>query len=244
MIAARWVLLLLSTAAAAAAMGVGAAELAPSAARLIVACVAALLAPLFWPGTSGSKAHPALRVVLWSLAVAALAGLVMRALGGAAQAALPILRTLAMLLPILLLTHAAAGLGEQLLRRRGVDAARSRDAAGRSAVLALAGAAALPVWLGPSAELLSARHESLVDTVVAASPLTHLALASGNDLLRNAWLYEHSNLAALAVSYPDLRWTALGYALAVALLLACLALRPGRGRLGKLPMDPPMETQS
>ncbi len=80
----------------------------------------------------------------------------------------------------------------------------AREAAGRSAAVALALLGALPLWLGPVAETLSARHDWAIDAVVGASPLTHLAVASGNDLLRNQWFYQHANLAALLFSYPGL----------------------------------------
>ena len=51
------------------------------------------------------------------------------------------------------------------------------------------------------------------------SPLTHLAVASGNDLLRNQWFYQHSNLASLQISYPELNALAWGYLFAGSMLL-------------------------
>ena len=35
--------------------------------------------------------------------------------------------------------------------------------------------------------------------------LNNLAVATGNDLLRNQWFYQHSNLAGLRFDYPGLR---------------------------------------
>ena len=87
--------------------------------------------------------------------------------------------------------------------RHGEDGRSARDLAGRSVTLALAALGSLPLWLGPMAEQLSAGHPSTIDTVLGISPLTHLAVAYGNDLLRNAWLYQHSNLAGLQADYPD-----------------------------------------
>jgi hypothetical protein len=55
------------------------------------------------------------------------------------------------------------------------------------------------------------------------SPLSHLAAASDNDLLRNQWLYQHSNLAALPVSYPGLTELAWAYG-AACLLLTLITL--------------------
>ena len=95
--------------------------------------------------------------------------------------------------------------------------------AGRTVVIALALLGAMPLWLGPAAELLSGQHPWTIDAVIGLSPLTHLAVASGNDLLRNQWLYEHSNLAALQFSYPVLTELAWFYAM-VSLMLALTAL--------------------
>ena len=93
--------------------------------------------------------------------------------------------------------------------------------------LGLALAGALPLWLGPAAEMLSQGRQTLIDAAVGLSPLTHLAGASGNDLLRNQWLYQHSNLATLPFSYPGVAALAGSYAAAIALLaLAALVLRP------------------
>jgi hypothetical protein len=91
-------------------------------------------------------------------------------------------------------------------------------------VLATLGAA--PLWLGPAAELATPQHPGAVDAVVAASPLTHLAVASGNDLFRNQWFYQQSNLAGLRFDYPRMAPLVVGYtALAVTLLLAPVILR-------------------
>ena len=104
------------------------------------------------------------------------------------------------------------------------DAGSARELAGRAVASALAALGTLPFWLGPAAESLSARHPGIIDVLVALSPVTHLAVASGNDLLHNPWLYEHSNLAVLPVSYPGLGTLAMGYASACAVLaIAVLA---------------------
>ena len=98
--------------------------------------------------------------------------------------------------------------------------------AGRTAAIALALVGSLPLWLGPAGELLAGRQPWIIDAVVGVSPLTHLAVASGNDLLRNQWFYQHSNLAALQFSYPGLARLTLSYASAIlALALVALAFR-------------------
>jgi diacylglycerol kinase len=170
------------------------------------------------------------RVGLWSAAAVALAATLQRLLGPSGQALAPILSTCALLLPILLLTHAVAAVVETRLRRKSDDAALARDVASRTAATGLALLGAVPLWLGPVADLLSARHDGLVDAIVGISPLTHLAVASGNDLLRNDWLYEHANLAALPVAYPGVQALAGCYgALCLVLgLVTLMRLRAGR----------------
>jgi len=200
-------------------------ELPPSALRLAVTAVVGLLAPLFWPGVAASPARTTLRIGVWSAAAAGLAAIALRGLGGTAQPWARILASCAMLMAILLLTHAAAAGLEALLRVRLADAQGARETAGRTAVLALALLGALPLWLGPAAELLSSRHAWALDAAIGASPLTHLAVASGNDLLRNEWLYQNSNLAALPFSYPGLAPLAWSYATVCGLLALCALAR-------------------
>ena len=109
-----------------------------------------------------------------------------------------------MLMLILLVTHALAAGLEGHWRGQSADAERPArwPAAAAAIVLALLGS--VPLWLGPAGELLARRHPWIIDAVIGVSPLTHLAVASGNDLLRNPWFYQHSNLAALQFSYPSL----------------------------------------
>jgi hypothetical protein len=231
-IAARWALLAVAAALMLAALGATASELPPSALRVLVAAVVALLAPLSWPGIAGTPARTALRVAAWSAASSVLAAIAMRLLGPATQPWMRIIETGAMLMLILLLTHTVAAALESWWRGAAADAPGAREFAGRSAALGLALLGALPLWLGPASELLSRREPWLIDAVLGASPLTHLAVASGNDLLRNQWFYQHSNLAALPFAYPgptELAWGYASAALALGLiaLVFHLARRPG-----------------
>ena len=224
MLAAAWSIL--------AALGATTGELQPSALRLAVAAVIALLAPLFWPGAASSGLRTVLRVVAWSVAAACLAAVAMRLLGNPLQPAAPILAACAMLMPILLLSHSVAALLEMRWRAADADAHRSRETSAAAVAAALAWLGSLPLWFGPFAQLLSDRAAWIVDAVVSVSPLTHLAVASGNDLLRNQWFYQHSNLAALPVSYPGAAAVALSYASLLSMLaLATLVLRAGRSNL-------------
>lgn len=216
--AKRWAWLLAACLPVLAVLGALAPGWQPSALRVLVASVVALLAPLFWPGLGdASPWREALRLGAWCLAALALAGLGLAALGRGQQRWAELAAVCAMLLPILLLSHLLAAAIQAGLGDRAGGAA----AGGAVAVLALLGAA--PLWLGPVAELLSASHPGALDAVLAASPVVHLAVASGLDILRSAWFYRHSNLASLPVNYPDLAMLAAVHALACAAGLAWLA---------------------
>ncbi|MDE2367421.1 MAG: hypothetical protein KGN16_00495 [Burkholderiales bacterium] len=222
MIGARWALLLAALALAAGASGAfGSAGAAPAAQRLTVTAACALLAPLAWPGRGATLRTTVGRIAGWSLAAAAAAAIVLRAMaatgamGAAGQPASRIAAACAMLALVVATTHAALALLETLCRET--------EAAARGAVIALALLGALPLWLGPAAELASGRRPWIVGAVAAASPLSHLALACGDDWLHNAWFYQHANLAGLQVPPPDPGAVAAGYAMALAALLAALA---------------------
>jgi hypothetical protein len=84
--------------------------------------------------------------------------------------------------------------------------------------VALTGTA--PVWLGPALERLEA-SQTIVDAIVAASPLTYLAVMSGYDYLHQQWFYVHSPVASLRFAYPAPITSTAGYlAIALALLSA------------------------
>ncbi len=235
MIAARWALLLLTALGVLAGVGATAADYQPSAQRLAVTAVLALLAPLYWPGPAATPERTALRVLLWSAAVAVAAAAVLRVLGHAGQPWLPLLASSEMLLCVLLPVHAAAASLQALLAGR-LEPAVAREAASRSVALALALLMALPLWLGPVAELLLPQADWAVDAALAASPLTHLAVAAGNDLLRQEWLYEHANLATLDVSYPDPGTTVWVYAALALALVAATVLRSRRAAAAPEPV--------
>ena len=219
MIAARWGMLLVTALFTLAAFGAAATDLQPSALRVLVMAVVGLLAPLFWPGIAATPARTALRVVAWSTAATGLAVIALQLLGNPAQPLSRILGSCLMLMLILLVTHTVAAGLEWRWRGRSGNAEDAREMAGRTVVISLAFLGSLPLWLGPVAELLSGRRAWIIDAAAAVSPLTHLAVASENDLLRNQWFYAHSNLATLPVSYPDRADLAWSYA-ALTLVLA------------------------
>jgi hypothetical protein len=202
----------------------------PSALRLLVTAVVGLMAPLFWPGNAATPARTATRIAGWSAAAAVLAAIALRIFGGPLPAFSRLLASCSMLLLILLVTHGVAAGLEARWRGRCADASNARELAGRTSAIALVLLGSLPLWLGPMSELLSDRFAWAIDTVIGVSPLTHLAVASGNDLLRNQWFYQHSNLAGLQFSYPTLAELTWFYASLILVLwlaaLACLGRRP------------------
>jgi len=226
-IAARLAMLALSTLLMLAAFGATSEPWQPSALRLLVTAVVGLLAPLFWPGNAATAARTAARLVGWSAAAAALAAAVLLIVGGQGQPFRSVIAACAVLMLMLVLVHALVAALEMRWRRRLMDAQDAREQAGRMAATTLALLGSLPLWCGPVAELLAARHAWIVDAVVGISPLTHLAVASSNDLLRNQWFYQHSNLAGLQVSYPGFDVLAWSYATAC-LVLALIALASRR----------------
>jgi hypothetical protein len=233
MMAMRWAMLLLASAGVLAALGVTGAHQQASALRLVVTAVVAVLAPLFWPGNAARPARTLLRIVAWSSVAAAWAAAALWLLGKPAQPLWPVVTSCGVLMLMLLAAHGLAAVLEACFR--GPSGAASgasggaRETAGRAVAFALVLLGSMPLWLGPVAELLSARHAWIIDAVIGLSPLAHLAVASGNDLLRNPWLYQHANLAVLPFSYPGLSAVAGMYAL-FGLMLALIALAFGRPR--------------
>jgi hypothetical protein len=221
--------MLVATLITLAALGASDADLQPSALRLMVSCVVALLTPLFWPGIAATQKGTALRVLGWSLAATVLAALALAAFGTNRQSLPRVLEVCAMLLIVLVGANAAAAFLESRWLGSSIGAPVSREMAGRSAALALAFLGSLPLWLGPAAETLSSQHEWTIDATLSVSPLVHLAVASGNDLMRNQWFYEHSNLASLQFEYPRLDVIAWSYTL-VLLALGISAMTFWRNR--------------
>lgn len=229
--AARVALLFVAAVLALLVMAAVSPDLASSGQRVGVAAVVALLAPLLWPGLAHTPEGSALRVLAWSAAgavsVPVSVSLFAQVAGASLQLMnqlLPLLSTGLCLFAVLLLTHAGQALLEARGRHAGRPAATARLDAAHAVALLLALLGSAPLWLGPMAEVLAPAHDWTLNAVVGASPLTHLAVASGNDVLRNPWLYQHANLAALPVDYPALGAITRFYASACAgVVLAALA---------------------
>lgn len=213
-----------------AALGAAAQDLQVSARLVAVTAVVGLLAPLFWPGRADTGRLTAARIIGWSLAATLLAG-VAALLSGIGVAWLSrAAAACAVLFLVLLVVHSVAAALESLLHGRTKQTEGARETAAWLVTAALATVAAAPLWLGPAAELASANSPQAVDTAVAVSPLTHLAVASGNDLLRNQWFYQHSNLSGLRFDYPRLAPLMTAYGLLAAALLIVPAVMPASRR--------------
>ena len=102
---------------------------------------------------------------------------------------LPLLR-----LSVTLFLVIAAALSFQQLFPNRAERAR------QFVVIGLAALFALPIWLGPLAET-AGNPMLLTNLIVAASPLSALAVALDLDVLRTNWFYQHSALGSLRYEY-------------------------------------------
>ncbi len=193
--------LLALAATALAVIGLPRDGLNPAESMTAAAAVVIWLAPLFAP--SGGRVGA---LLAWAGGAALLA----IALGaGLAAPRLPSATRIAALALISgALVFVVQGIVGQAARHVGLERARL----GAVAVLALLGAA--PVWLGPTA--LDAHGDGLVaNGLLAASPLVHLAVAAGADLLRSSWFYAHTSLGSMRFDYPPPVVLAVAYGGAV-----------------------------
>jgi hypothetical protein len=224
--------LALAGAAAIAAWSLGIAQddVAPSIRVVTVATLPALLAPLFGRDADGTPGTLGGSVATWLLATLLLTGLAALASG----AALPVTRLPAPLLVALgvvltaALATAAASRGLQIA---GAPRETAQEWSRWLVVAALWLLAAAPLWLGPLADLGASTGPGLAEAIVTASPLVHVAVAAGQDLVRTQWFYAHTSLGALPFEYPALPVIAFGYVAAAVILAAvCFLLsRPDSG---------------
>lgn len=143
---------------------------------------------------------------------------------GAAPLPHPGLRVGALLPPLLLagpmaLALAAAGDGLRAL-------VRDASVATAWALFLLVLLCTAPLWLLPPSQA-EAPGPLALDALVAANPLTHLAIMSGTDYLRSDWFYRHCALGSLRYAYPAPAAVIGGYLLISG---AWLAARVARGR--------------
>jgi hypothetical protein len=145
------------------------------------------------PGRSSATGSVLPVALLWSALLAAGAWLLLAAnLGRAGDMGLAL--------------RLAAGVGAVSLALVGVsrlleDLLGSRATARLGVLLVLGLLGAGPLWLAPAAERLGGSG-LFADTVVAASPLTCLAVLADYDYLRGNWFYTHSVMGSLRFDYP------------------------------------------
>ena len=95
-------------------------------------------------------------------------------------------------------------------------------------VIGLAALFALPIWLGPIVEA-TGNPMLLTNWIVAASPLSALAVALDLDVLRTNWFYQHSALGSLRYEYFS--W--LGYVAVLGILSIVIAAPRGHVAKGR-----------
>lgn len=174
----------------------------PPAMRLLAAIAApALLAPLFGGRAPATLAAVTARFASWALGTLLLV-IVVALAGGAlplAGIAAPLLVAGGIVVTALLAMLVVA----RALRSIGMDAAAAESSAGWMVVAALWLLAAAPLWLGPFADLAARTGPARANAIVASSPLVHLGVAAGQDLLRTQWFYQHAGFGTLQFDYPS-----------------------------------------
>jgi hypothetical protein len=191
-------------------------DTSPASRLLAVIALPTLLAPLFvrpWRSEPGALARP---IADWAIATLLLAILTWFVAGGWSfvRTAAPI----AVALGVVLVTSLAADVVASLASRAGTAATATYESARWLVASVLWLLAAAPLWLAPLADLSAGGGPAVAAAIVAMSPLVHIAVAAGQDLLRTEWFYAHSSLGSLQFDYPSLASIAAGYAVAVAVL--------------------------
>jgi hypothetical protein len=208
------------------------AKLSPSAAVLIVTAVAVLAGLMLWPGTDPGSRVPEAWLAAWSGACAGFGALAATVLLHSRLDWSRLLSTTLVALLVLLAGLALLTLVAVIRSHRSAGEAREIETSRWTVAALLALAAAAPLWAGPFAEGNLARWPQAVEATVAVSPLTHLAVAAGNDLLRNDWMYAHSSLGSLQFSYPGLPGIVTAYLVLCTALLAAGRIFRARRRHG------------
>jgi hypothetical protein len=169
--------------------------------------------PLLAPRCTARGGFASLRLLAWSLAVAA-ASLSVAMVFVPAPAALA-LGAIAGLIAALL---------QLLLALLQWPRAPAEDIAPRIGLAAVFSALCLaPVWLGTAAQLAGSQS-GWPARIVALAPGTHLATAIDCDYLRTQWFYAHAPIGGLRFDYPDYLAVLGCYVILVAALFAALRL--------------------
>jgi hypothetical protein len=192
----------------------------PPATRLLLAVAApVLLVPLFCGEAARTSTALAASIAGWICATLLL--VVAAVLYGARPATAQLAPLLLVALGIVVVTQLAARAVTRLLQAAGLDETAAREWARWLVAAILWLLATAPLWLGPLAALGAEAGPARSSAIVAASPLVHLGVAAGQDLLRTQWWYAHTSFGSLQFDYPSLAAIARAY-VATALVLAAL----------------------
>lgn len=74
-----------------------------------------------------------------------------------------------------------------------------------------------PVWLAPVVDLYQP-GDTIINTIIAVTPLTHFSVASEYDFLRSEWMYRNTPFGSLLFSYPGFTLITTGYLVCIILL--------------------------
>ena len=88
-------------------------------------------------------------------------------------------------------------------------------------LLLTASVCSAPVWLGPLVDLYLP-YNSIINSIISITPLTHISVAAEYDYLRSEWFYRNTPFGSLPFTYPDLITVISSYLVLVIFLQAIL----------------------
>jgi len=201
------------------ALGIARPDTPPATRLLLAVATPVLLLPLFSNEAARTSKAFAAGTAGWVCSTLLLG--VVAILYGARTATAQLAPLLMVALGIVVVTRLAASATSRLLQIAGLDEPAAREWARWLAATTLWLLAIAPLWLGPLAALGAESGLERSSAIVAASPLVHLGVAAGQDLLRTQWWYAHTSFGSLQFDYPSLAAIARAY---VATALALTAL--------------------
>ena len=213
------------------ALGIARPDTPPATRLLLAIATPVLLVPLFSSEVARTSKALAASIAGWICSTLLLG--VVAILCGARPATAQLAPPLLVALGIVVVTQLAARAATRLLQAAGLDEPAAREWARWLAAAILWLLATAPLWLGPLAALGAEAGAARSSAIVAASPLVHLGVAAGQDLLRTQWWYAHTSFGSLQFDYPSLAAIARAYvatALALAALDFVLSLRDASPR--------------
>lgn len=102
--------------------------------------------------------------------------------------------------------------------------------------------ASTPLWLGPAVERSIPGFPG-VNTVIAVTPISYLAMATDYDYLHSSWFYRYSPLGSLRYDYPDEALLAIAYLAGSLSLHICRSILNYTSRSLPEPINSPVKEQ-